>query len=257
MASGIEAITAPADASQPIVVNVAHTVVPIPTQSSSSGTLSHLGSGLKPPQSIFQQRSSATCIIGTIHHPVVGQSSSILGQAASAAGIGPGIGVGSGPSTTLGGESQIRPTIEAYDILPSSLVDQEDDEVQILPDQPSSQRVYMIVGDDVGKSVPPSLVTHIKSEKTEANEPTQSSRVTLPPHLQRGGSSRAREVEEDGEPEEEDDDEDDEEEEDGKEGEEKPPSTEVQRDLKRHLNQRLSLRRKRMTVCSIPQGIAS
>ena len=82
VASGIEAITAPADTSQPVTVTIARTVVPVPTQSSSLGSLSHVGTGLQQPPSLFQPRStstSATRIIGTIHHPVVSQPSSILG----------------------------------------------------------------------------------------------------------------------------------------------------------------------------------
>ena len=60
VASGIEAITAPTDASQPVTVTIACTVVPIPTQSSSSGSLSHVGTGLQPPPSLFQQRPTST-----------------------------------------------------------------------------------------------------------------------------------------------------------------------------------------------------
>ena len=83
----------------------------------------------------------------------------------------------------------------------------------------------MIVGDDVGKPVPPELVAQIKSEKVEATEPTRGSSrgATLPPHLRRGGSSRDHEVEE-AEP---DDEGDGNDEEDGKEGEEDPPATEA------------------------------
>ena len=43
VASGIEAITAPADTTQPVTVTIARTIVPVPTQSSSSGSLSHVG----------------------------------------------------------------------------------------------------------------------------------------------------------------------------------------------------------------------
>ena len=81
----------------------------------------------------------------------------------------------------------------------------------------------MIVGDDVGKPVPPELVAQIKSEKVEATEPTRGSShgATLPPHLRRGGSSRNREAEK-VEP--------DDDEEDDKEGEEDPPVTEAQKE---------------------------
>ena len=231
VASGIEAITAPTDASQPVTVTIARTVVPVPTQSSSSGSLSYVGTGLQPPPSLFQQRptsTSATRIIGTIHHPVVSQPSSILGQAASAAGIGPSARVGSGASTILGGGFRLPPATEPFSVLPSSLIDQEDDDIQVLTDPPSSQRVYVVVGDDVGKPAPPALVAQIKSEKMEAAEPVRGSSrgATLPPHLRRGGSSRNRETEEGG-PDEEEDDND---EEDGKEGEEEPPVTEAQKE---------------------------
>ena len=174
VASGIEAITAPADASQPVTVTIARTVIPVPTQSSSSGSLSYVGTGLQPPPSLFQPRStstSATHIIGTIHHPVVSQLSSILGQAASAAGIGPSARVGSGTSTILGGRFRLPPATEPFSILPSSLIDQEDNDIQVLTDPPHSQRVCMVVGDNVGKPAPPTLVAQVKSEKVEAAEP--------------------------------------------------------------------------------------
>ena len=231
VASGIEAITAPADPSQPVMVTIAHTVVPVPTQSSSSGSLSYVGTGLQPPPSLFQPRStstSATHIIGTIHHPVVSQPSSILGQAASAAGIGPSARVGSGTSTILGGRFRFPPATEPFSILPSSLIDQEDDDIQVLTDPPHSQRVYMVVGDDVGKPVPPTLIAQVKSKKVEVAKPARGSScgATLPPHLRRGGSSRNHETEEGG-PDEEGDGND---EEDGKESEEEPPATEAQKE---------------------------
>ena len=62
VASGIEAITTPTDASQPVTVTIARTVVPIPTQSSSSGSLSHIGTGLQLPPSLFQQRPTSTSV---------------------------------------------------------------------------------------------------------------------------------------------------------------------------------------------------
>ena len=159
---------------------------------------------------------------------MVSQPSSILGQAASAAGIGPGARVGSGTSTALGGGFQLPPATEPFSILPSSLIDQEDEDVQILTDPPHSHRVYMVVGNDVGNPAPPVLVAQVKSEKVEVAEPAQGSSrgATLPPHLRRGGSSRNREAEEGG-PDEEGDGND---EEDGKGGEEEPPATEAQKE---------------------------
>ena len=178
VALGIEAITALTDASQPVTVTIARTVVPVPTQSSSSGSLSYIGTGLQLPPLLFQQRPTSTSamrIIGTIHHPVVSQPSSILGQAASAAGIGPSARVGLGASTILGGSFRPPPATEPFSVLPSSLIDQEDDDIQVLTDPPSSQRVYVVVGDDVGKPAPPALVAQIKSEKVEAAEPVRGS----------------------------------------------------------------------------------
>ena len=104
LASGIEAITTLADTSQPVMVTIARMVVPVPTQSSSSGLLTYIGTGLQLPTSLFQLRptpTSAPCIIGTIHHPVVSQPSSILGQATPGVEIGTGARVGSGTSTAL------------------------------------------------------------------------------------------------------------------------------------------------------------
>ena len=200
LASGIEAITTLTDASQPVVVTIACTVIPAPSQ---------------PPQAIFQSRSTSTWflrIIGTIHHPVVNHPPSILSQAASEAGIGPGARVGPGMSTATGGGIQLPPTTEPFSILPSLLISQEDEDIQILTDLPNAQRVYMVVGDDDDDPPPPALVTHVKREKTEATNPARGSScgATLPAHLRRGGSSRTREVEEE-DPDNEEDDKDDEE----------------------------------------------
>ena len=124
LAAGIEAINAPTDPSQPVMVTIAWTVVSVPTQSSSSGSLSYVGTGLQPPPSLFQQKSApppTPCIIGTIHNPVVGQPSVVLSRIAS--------GGGHHPPTPA------QPT----HILPPSLIGHEDDDdLQILPIPPHS-----------------------------------------------------------------------------------------------------------------------
>ena len=194
LASGIEAITAPTDTSQPVMVTVARTVIPVPTQSSSSGSLTYIGTGLQPPPSFFQPRSAPTStprIIGTIHHPVVSQPSSILGQVASGVELGEGAKVGSGTSTAPGVGFQLPPATEPFSILPLSLIDQEDKNIQVLTNLPHSQRVYMVVDDDVDNSAPPALAAQVKREKVEVAEPARGSScgATLPPHLNQGGSS--------------------------------------------------------------------
>ena len=141
--------------------------------------------------------------------------------------IGMGTGVGPGVGTALGGEFQLLPDTEPISILPSSLIDQEDEDVQIISNPPHSRRVYMVVNDEVGNSAAPASMAHIKRKKVEAGGSARgsSSRV-LPSRLRQGGSSRGHEaVEEEEEPDDEEEGNDDE---DGEDGEVELPIVEAQ-----------------------------